>query len=186
MASFEKAFEITLGHEGGYSNDPQDPGGETIYGVARKKNPLWTGWPLVDKFKSDAKNFPKNALADSSVMSHVKQFYKTSYWDINKLDDINMQEIGNEVFDTGINLGTGRAASFLLLSLSVLNREGKDYADVPEDGKIDPSDVALVNAHKRPQNILKCLNGLQFQHYMSITKNNPTFEKYFNGWLNRV
>lgn len=186
MADFDKAFKITLEHEGGYSDDPQDPGGETIFGVARKKNPNWEGWPLVDNFKKDKANFPKNALADSAVMSHVKKFYKIKFWDVNLLDSVSMQEIGNELFDTGINLGVGKAASLLLLALNALNRGGADYSDVPEDGKIDPSDMALINAHKRPQNLLKSLNGLQFMHYFNLTKSDPKFEKYFNGWLNRV
>lgn len=186
MANFDIAFKNTLTHEGGYSNDPNDPGGETIYGLARKKNPDWEGWTLVDNFKRDKLNFPKNALADSAIMSLVKLFYKKRYWDVNRLDEINLQEICNEMFDTAINLGQGKAASFLLLSVDLLNRGGKDYSDVPEDGKIDPSDVALVNSHKRPQNILKCLNGLQFMHYYTITKAKPSFEDYFNGWLNRV
>lgn len=186
MADFNKAFAITLGHEGGYSNDPNDPGGETIYGVARTKNPSWGGWAILDNLKKDANNFPKNALADSSIMSHVKALYKKNYWDIHLLDTMVSQEIANEIFDTGINVGPGKAASFLILALDLLNRGGKDYADVPEDGKIDPSDVGILNVHKRPQNVLKALNGLQFMHYYTITKSKPAFETYFNGWLNRI
>lgn len=186
MADFNKAFIITLGNEGGYSNDPNDQGGETIFGVARKKNPSWDGWILLDNFKKDTLNFPKNALADSSILSHVKTLYKKSYWDVHLLDSMNSQDIANELFDTGVNMGTGKAASFLLLALDLLNRAGKDYADVPTDGIINASDISVVNAHKRPQNILKTLNGLQFMHYYTITKDNPKFEDYFNGWLNRV
>lgn len=186
MGNFDKAFQITLGHEGGYSNDANDPGGETIYGVARTKNPTWEGWPLLDNFKKDKINFPKNALADSSILSHVKALYKKKYWDVHLLDTLNSQEIANELFDTGINQGTGKAASFLLLALDLLNRGGKDYADVSQDGIVNPSDITAVNIHKRPQNILKTLNGLQFMHYYTITRSNPKFEDYFNGWLNRV
>lgn len=186
MADFNKAFQITLAHEGGYSNDPNDPGGETIFGVARKKNPSWEAWSLLDNFKKDKLNFPKNALVDSSIQSHVKALYKKNYWDIHLLDKINSQEIANELFDTGINQGTGKAASFLLLALDLLNQGAKDYADVSADGVVNDPDIAVTNAHKRPQNILKTLNGLQFMHYYTITKANPKFEEYFNGWLNRV
>jgi lysozyme family protein len=35
MALFEIAFAMVLEHEGGYVNDPYDPGGETIYGISR-------------------------------------------------------------------------------------------------------------------------------------------------------
>ena len=38
-ASFDKAFELIIGLEGDYSNDPQDPGGETKYGICKTYNP---------------------------------------------------------------------------------------------------------------------------------------------------
>ena len=33
--NFDKAFELVIGHEGGYSNNPKDPGGETKYGISK-------------------------------------------------------------------------------------------------------------------------------------------------------
>ncbi|KKK46716.1 hypothetical protein LCGC14_3162480, partial [marine sediment metagenome] len=36
MALFTEAYEITLQHEGGYSNDSDDVGGETYKGVSRR------------------------------------------------------------------------------------------------------------------------------------------------------
>jgi len=38
-ASFEKAFQLTVGLEGRYSNDPNDPGGETAYGISKRYHP---------------------------------------------------------------------------------------------------------------------------------------------------
>ena len=35
--SFDKAFQITVGVEGGYVNDPADPGGETRYGISKTR-----------------------------------------------------------------------------------------------------------------------------------------------------
>lgn len=37
--SFNKAFSLTVGLEGGYSNDPRDPGGETKFGICKKYHP---------------------------------------------------------------------------------------------------------------------------------------------------
>ena len=37
--SFDKAFQITVGVEGGYVNDPADPGGETRYGISKRAHP---------------------------------------------------------------------------------------------------------------------------------------------------
>ena len=43
---FEKAFEITIGHEGGYVNDLTDNGGETKFGISKKSFPNLTVWSL--------------------------------------------------------------------------------------------------------------------------------------------
>ncbi len=37
--SFDRAFGLTVGLEGGYVNDPNDPGGETKYGISKRYNP---------------------------------------------------------------------------------------------------------------------------------------------------
>ena len=47
MANFNQAFKKVMSAEGGYVNDPDDPGGETYKGVARKMNPRWSGWAIV-------------------------------------------------------------------------------------------------------------------------------------------
>lgn len=39
MSDFDKAFEIVIGHEGGYVNNPKDPGGETKYGISKRTYP---------------------------------------------------------------------------------------------------------------------------------------------------
>ena len=37
--TFKKAIEVILKHEGGYVDDPVDPGGETNMGISRKAYP---------------------------------------------------------------------------------------------------------------------------------------------------
>ena len=37
--NFDQAFETLIGHEGGYVNDPRDPGGETKYGITKRQYP---------------------------------------------------------------------------------------------------------------------------------------------------
>lgn len=39
MISFEEAFARLIGNEGGYSNDPKDPGGETNWGISKRSYP---------------------------------------------------------------------------------------------------------------------------------------------------
>lgn len=39
MSDFDKAFEIVVGHEGGYTDHPSDPGGETKFGISKRSYP---------------------------------------------------------------------------------------------------------------------------------------------------
>ena len=57
MANFEEAYYKTMGHEGGYTDDPSDVGGETYKGIARTYNPDWDGW-TVKKKKKGSSYFP--------------------------------------------------------------------------------------------------------------------------------
>lgn len=185
MADFTKAFLITLGHEGGYSNDVNDNGGETYKGISRKFNPDWQGWKIIDNLKRDSA-FPKILDSDSALQSFTKDLYKKNYWDINKLDLISNQEIANEIFDTGVNQGVKVAAKYLQDSLNLLNRNGKNYSDLIVDGDIGSVTIGVVNSHLNQLAVLKTMNGLQFMKYVEICKSNPSQEIYFLGWLNRV
>ena len=37
--TFDTAFDRLIGHEGGYVNNPADPGGETKYGISKRSYP---------------------------------------------------------------------------------------------------------------------------------------------------
>ena len=39
LTQFDDIIEIVLHHEGGYVNDPKDPGGETNFGIAKRSHP---------------------------------------------------------------------------------------------------------------------------------------------------
>jgi lysozyme family protein len=59
VAIFRISYDLTNQIEGGYVNDPDDKGGETYRGIARKKHPSWRGWYKVDDVKkqtSDVKS----------------------------------------------------------------------------------------------------------------------------------
>jgi lysozyme family protein len=188
MANFNDAYLITSKIEGGYSNDPADPGGETYKGIARNKNSYWEGWVLVDNYKLQP-NFPKNMYNDPQLEEKVKSFYKTVYWDVNNLDEFTSQSLANEMYDTGVNMGVGKASKFLQLTLNVLNKNGTIYPDIPEDGKVGPGTLQALNTcigRVGEEVIYKILNVLQGNHYIDIMVKNPTQEKYTLGWLSRV
>ncbi|MHA1816259.1 MAG: glycoside hydrolase family 108 protein [Candidatus Heimdallarchaeaceae archaeon] len=188
MANFEEAYSKTMAHEGGYVHDPDDVGGETYKGVARKYNGSWSGWNIIDAQKSDS-NFPDCLDDIDELQESVHSFYKENYWDVNKLDDFASQEVAVEMFDTGVNMGVGRAAKFLQKSLNYLNRNGSLYPDLTVDGAIGGKSLSALDtifSSGDDKILLTMLNVLQGNHYMEYMSKDSTQEKYARGWFKRV
>ena len=92
LTQFDEIIEVVLHHEGGYVNDPQDPGGETNFGIAKRSHP-----------DVDIKNLTKDG---------AKEIYKEHYWDANKVDDLP-DELKHIYFDMCVNQGRGRAGRII-------------------------------------------------------------------------
>lgn len=187
MAIFLYAFQHTMGHEGGYVNDQDDRGGETYSGISRKFNPQWEGWKIID-IKKTISYFPKNLQEVTELQSLVWIFYKQKYWDVFSGDNIDNQNIANELFDTGVNMGTTRACKFFQKALNYLNKNEKLFKDLVEDGKIGKKTLSSYNKlnNKDKEYLYKILNILQGNHYLEYMKKDPKQEKFCRGWLNRV
>lgn len=188
MADFKEAYKKTMHHEGGYVDDPDDSGGETYKGVARKKNPTWKGWTMVDSHKSDS-DFPKCLDDDDDLLDAIMELYKQKYWDCYRADQLS-QAIAEELFDTGVNMGTSRAGRFFQRALNALNKNGQLYGDIAIDGAVGKGTIGAYKSlmtHKGSGALLlKMLNVLQGARYIEIMDRNPTQEKYARGWFNRV
>ena len=188
MADFRKAYFTTLGHEGGYANDPQDRGGETYRGISRRFYPKWEGWAIIDKAKGDKDKFPQN-IDHSALYTLVQEFYEDEYWNKFRGDDILNQELANELFDSAVNLGLSRAVRLLQQSLNLLNREGRLYSNIDEDGEYGTKTHETLLAYLRtepPSLLYKVLNILQGAHYIQVMRNSESQEKFARGWLKRV
>lgn len=98
MTAFDEAFKIVVGHEGGYVNDPQDPGGETKFGISKRAH-------------------PRLDIA-SLTLEHAKEIYRRDYWDkcACHLMDPGLALI---VFDASVNNGPSQAARWLQSALGV-------------------------------------------------------------------
>lgn len=96
--------------EGGYACDPNDKGGETIFGVSRKYNPNWPGWAVVDSYKINGK-FPHQAtdLVLLEVEADLMKLYQ-SYANFIKVED---EEWAYRIFDFAVNTGVGNAKKLL-------------------------------------------------------------------------
>lgn len=110
---FDDAFDMLIGHEGGYANDPHDPGGETMWGVTARV-------ARADGYLGDMRSLPRD---------RAKDIYRAKYWDAIQADELP-PEIRFTVFDSAVNSGTGQAVKWLQRAL-----------DVGEDGVIGPMTI---------------------------------------------
>ena len=200
-SNFIAAYTATMSHEGQYSNNPNDKGGETWKGIARNIWPKWAGWLIIDQAKkvtSTTAQLNKALNADSRLESEVKSFYEANFFNALKLDQVAETGITCELFDTAVNQGTGTAGRYFQQALNLLNDNGKHYPDLLVDGKPGAMTVKAYQAYLKTaglpgrsearniKTLLICLNGLQFEKYKDICTANPSQETFFYGWMNRV
>ncbi len=98
MTTFERAIEFVLSHEGGYSNDPRDPGGETNFGISKR------AFPDVDI---------KGLTREAAI-----ELYRVNYWEKCRCGDFPPQ-MGVLLFDTAVNQGPGQAIRILQRAIGV-------------------------------------------------------------------
>lgn len=90
--TFDDAFEKLIGHEGGYGNHPDDPGGETKYGISKR-------------------SYPDEDIA-GMTLNRAKEIYKKDYWDMCRCSDLP-HPVDFIVFDAAVNSGVRRSVVFL-------------------------------------------------------------------------
>lgn len=116
--NFDVAFAKLLGHEGEFSDHPDDPGGKTRYGiteaVARRVG-----------YRGDMRELP---------LDLAKRIYKAEYWDAVRADEMP-PAVRYVLFDAAVNSGVGQAARWL-----------QNAAGVTPDGVIGSRTMAAVNA----------------------------------------
>lgn len=79
MDPFESAYKAVKQAEGGYVNHPNDNGGETYAGVARKFHPNWQGWQIIDRLKKQP-GFPKSLDSNTELQALKRVFYYDNFW----------------------------------------------------------------------------------------------------------
>lgn len=123
--------------------------------------------------------------------SEAERVYKLQYWDTLRLDEIDAisEDVSQELFDTGVNMGIGRAGKFLQRSLNVLNRGQADYPDLTVDGVVGPATIHSLRSYidrRKAQGelvLLRALDGLQRAAYIEIAERDGRQESFVFGWL---
>jgi lysozyme family protein len=167
MAAFDLFLPMLLRFEGGYVDNPSDPGGETNKGVTMATFCQCSHELLgVD---------PTSQNLQSLTDAQAGIIYRALYWDKMCGDDIQLQDLANIACDFYVNAGTHAT----ILLQRILNGMG---AQVVEDGSIGPASIQALNALNQTEVYRQYKQG-RSSYYQNLGQRFPQF---LQGWLNRV
>lgn len=157
QSNYQTCLTKVLASEGGYTNDANDPGGPTNYGITIADyqhyiNPKATA--------TDVKNMK---------LSDAETIYKAKYWNAMNCDQLP-SGVDYCVFDYGVNSGIGKSAKVL-----------QQFVGVPEDGQIGP---ATIVATKKADPV-KLINSICDER-LTFLKSLRTWSSFSKGWTSRV
>lgn len=157
MADFSKAIDFVLGNEGGYSNNPADPGGETNFGISKRAYPYLN---IKDLTREEA-------IA----------IYQRDYW---KFDDFASQRVATKVFDAAVNMGPIPAVRILQLALGSI-----EAGPVVADGKLGPETVGHANAADE-EKLMDEFKARLVKFYCDEAVTGTGMAGFLLGWLRRA
>lgn len=162
MADYKKLKPIVRKWEGGFSNNPSDPGGATQYGVTLSTFQSIFG---KDKTVEDLKKMTEEQW------DHI---FKKHYWDKARADEIIHQQTANLIVD------------WLWTSGTVAIKYSQQALCVEADGIVGPKTLAAINEHGNCKELFEKLWNRRKKHFEDIVKARPSSSIFLKGWLRRL
>jgi lysozyme family protein len=168
-----------INREGGYSNNPNDSGGETMFGITVVRARAYG-------YKGPMQTLPRATAA---------MIYRDLYWTAPHFDAVAvlMPRLAEELFDIAVNMGQVIAGHFVQRALNVLNNGGRDYPDIKVDGQLGKVSQYALNQFKSKRGssaeivLLRMVIAQKAVRYMEIAEAKPSQETFEYGWVfNRV
>ena len=155
--SFADCLPLILASEGGFVDDPQDPGGATNLGITLNTLSGWLG------------RLASLAEVKALTPATVAPIYRADYWNAAHCGAC-AAGVDLMVFDEAVNQGVGRAIRALQAAVGVA-----------ADGAFGPATLAAVKAAD-PAATINAIAASREAFYRSL----PTFAHFGKGWLARV
>jgi hypothetical protein len=172
-SSFAVAIQTVLKHEGGFSDNKNDPGGITNYGISLR---------YLKSEKMDLNADGKYDYKDIRQLNvdKAKKIYFDKWWNKYQYYKIKNQQVATKIFDMSVNMGSDRAHKILKKAINAIVIE-----DIPVDGRLDTSTINTINTLPSTH-LLMVLRDLQKKFYVNLTINNPRLLVFLNGWMKRA
>lgn len=163
-AFFDLAVHYVLKHEGGYTQNPLDPGGETKYGISNKS------YPTLDIAR----------LTEDQAI----EIYRRDFWDHMFLGYIENMVVAVKVFDYAVNVGPRAAAWAMQRAISdIRDKMSQPPAEVTTceiDGICGSATIAAVNVVD-PDRFMISFLGQAYRYYLALAN-----QTYMRGWMTRL
>jgi lysozyme family protein len=155
QTNWPNCLAFTLGAEGGFVDNPTDPGGATNMGITAVTLANYLGRPV------------NSADVQAMTQDTAAAIYQLNYW---RPIQGNVMPNGVDLmlFDWGVNAGPATP-----------NVRLQRILNVAQDGVIGPETIAAVNVHD-PRWLITLLGYARNAYYTDL--NEPEFQR---GWLSR-
>ena len=175
VSAVDEMLAALLKREGGFSDNPNDKGGPTKYGITQQV-------ARAHGYTGDMRLLTQEKALD---------IYRQQYWIDPRFYDVSLryQKLAEKLFDTGVNMGPKVATRFLQRALNGLNRGASGYPDIPEDGQIGNMTLSALDSYKRERGdngetvLLRAITGLQITRYIELCESRHEDEAFLYGWL---
>ena len=180
--NLDAEIDALIEREGGdkYTNDPNDSGGETRWGITAFV-------ARADGYMGPMKDLPR---------ARAMSIYKQRYWFAPRFGDVAVLStpIAAELFDTGVNMGVAWAGKFLQAALNAFNKRATLWPDLTVDGGIGAQTLEALRRYLLARRadggedvMVRALNVLQGARYFDIAADSQKNEDFVYGWIkNRV
>ena len=164
--------------EGGYFNHPNDPGGETMYGIIKTEARKWG-------YEGKMRDLPKEVAIE---------IYKKKYWKATGLMNIRNFAVALSIFDFQVNSGirgakiAQKTANKLYQNRTVeesFKKAMEGTYPLSEDGALGPKSFEVINKIP-PLEFLMAYNVFQEDQYEDLMRNNSKLRVFDEGWENRI
>lgn len=181
--NIETIIAEVIKREGGFTNNPNDPGGPTNFGITQKTLSDWLGQPATEV---DVQNLN---YGDAKAIYMKKYYQDPGFAAVAVLSE----KIAYELTDTGVNCGTATATIMLQRCLNAFNQGGTKYGDLLVDGDCGSLTLRALSEYLAWRTtdgeavMVSAINCLQGERYIELAEKNVKFEEFVYGWIrNRI
>ncbi len=173
---YDVAFDYLIKNEGGYVDNPKDPGGETKYGICKRYN--------------------KNINIKNITLEFAKKYYYEKFWS-SMYERIHDSKIAIKLFDTSVNIGKeplkilineALLDSFCYPDKSLMSQlKAVTITDKILKKPKDWEDFVINSINKTNSNLfLNIFKAKLINYYCSLVRKNNNLANFKRNWIKRA